>query len=90
MTVDSATPIAIEENDPIVRRTGGIAVDESYRPLDTGLLSNRLYCVAIPFLLHKHPFVQGITSAAELGETAAEAILEDLSKTGFPSILLTA
>nr|WP_174021828.1 FAD/NAD(P)-binding protein [Agrobacterium fabrum]NTB10451.1 hypothetical protein [Agrobacterium fabrum] len=90
MTVESATPLAIEENDPIVRRTGGIAVDESYRPLDTGLLSNRLYCVAIPFLLHKHPFVQGITSAAELGETAAEAIWEDLSKTGFPSILLTA
>ncbi|UXS97908.1 FAD/NAD(P)-binding protein [Agrobacterium tumefaciens] len=90
MTVESGTPLAIEENDPIVRRTGGIAVDESYRPLDTGLLSNRLYCVAIPFLLHKHPFVQGITSAAELGETAAEAILEDLSKTAFPSILLTA
>lgn len=53
------------------KRPGGIAVDESYRPLYTGPLSNRLYCVAIPFRLHKHPFVQGITNAAELGETAA-------------------
>lgn len=90
VTVESASLLAMEENDPIVKRTGGIAVDESYRPLDTGLLSNRLYCVAIPFLLHKHPFVQGITSAAELGETAAGAILEEISKTALPSILLTA
>ncbi len=39
------------------KRTGGIEVDECYRPKDVGVYSNRLYCVAIPFLLHKHPFV---------------------------------
>lgn len=89
MTPEPASPVAHEQKDPILKRTGGIEVDDSYRPRDTGLLSNRLYCVAIPFLLHKHPFVQGITSAAELGETAAEAILEDINKTSSPMILLT-
>ena len=71
------------------KRTGGIEVDECYRPRDTGLLSNRLYCVAIPFLLHKNPFVQGITSAAELGQAAAQAILDDIRATT-ADLLLTA
>lgn len=71
------------------KRTGGIEVDECYRPKDVGVYSNRLYCVAIPFLLHKHPFVQGITSAADLGRTAAEAILDDINS-GTADMLLTA
>lgn len=90
LTLESATPLVSDEKNLNFKRTGGIEVDESYRPRDTGLLSNRLYCVAIPFLLHKNPFVQGITSAAELGETAAGAILEDIYKAAKPQILLTA
>jgi uncharacterized NAD(P)/FAD-binding protein YdhS len=69
----------LSDETAITKRTGGIDVDESYRPVKTAPLTNRLYCVAIPFLLHKNPFVQGITSAAELGETAANAILEDIA-----------
>jgi uncharacterized NAD(P)/FAD-binding protein YdhS len=61
------------------KKTGGIEIDEAYRPRGATALSNRLYCVAIPFLLHKRPFVQGITSAAELGKTAANAILADIA-----------
>lgn len=75
--------------DAIYLRTGGIDVDECYRPRITGLLSNRLYCVAIPFLLHKHPFMQGITSAADLGEVAAKAIIADIA-TKAGDLLLTA
>lgn len=59
-------------------RTGGLDVDEAYRPRLAGAFSNRLYCAAIAFLLHKEPFVQGITSAAEIGEAVAEAIIEDI------------
>jgi uncharacterized NAD(P)/FAD-binding protein YdhS len=59
-------------------RTGGIDVDDCFRPNVTARLCNRLYCAAISFLLHKMPFVQGITSAAEIGETVAEAILADV------------
>jgi len=59
-------------------RTGGIDIDDVYRPKLSEPLSNRLYCAAISFLLHKQPFVQGITSAQEIGETVAGAILRDL------------
>ncbi|MBO3758651.1 FAD/NAD(P)-binding protein [Ciceribacter sp. L1K22] len=59
-------------------RTGGIDVDDAYRPTVATGLCNRLYCAAIPFLLHKQPFVQGITSAAEIGEAVSEAIIDDI------------
>ena len=66
------------DSGPDMVRTGGIDVDEFYRPKIDGALNNRLYCAAIAFLLHKEPFVQGITSACEIGEAVAEAILADV------------
>ena len=37
-----------------------------------------LHCLALPFLLHRSPFNQGITSSAEMGAAAAAAILAPL------------
>lgn len=62
---------------PTSRRMGGIDVDEFFRARSPGGITNRIYCAAIPFLLHKMPFVQGITSAAEIGDIVAKAIIED-------------
>ena len=59
------------------KRTGGIELDEAFRPVFEKPLSNRLYCVALTFLLHKSPFVQGITSARDMGQTVSAAILAD-------------
>ncbi|WP_165222743.1 FAD/NAD(P)-binding protein [Affinirhizobium pseudoryzae] len=74
-----ADTLLLSNRNPHIVRTGGIDVDEHYRPrLD--LKSNaRLYCAAIAFLLHKEPFVQGITSARDIGETVAQAILNDIN-----------
>jgi uncharacterized NAD(P)/FAD-binding protein YdhS len=58
------------------RRTGGIEIDDNFRPRVEAGLSNNLYCVSVPFLLHKMPFVQGITSAHEMGTTVAAAIID--------------
>ncbi|MGL3608204.1 FAD/NAD(P)-binding protein [Rhizobium sp. G187] len=78
----SETPVAgtLRETDRALDtvRTGGIDVDEQYRPKTTSSMSNRLYCAAIAFLLHKEPFVQGITSARDIGETVGNAILADV------------
>ena len=52
-----------------------VSVDKLYR------LSGRLnpladiWCLGLPFLLSREPFIQGLTSAAKLGQTAAAAIL---------------
>jgi uncharacterized NAD(P)/FAD-binding protein YdhS len=69
-------------------RTGGIDLDSAFRPKFERNLSNRLYCAAISFLLHKLPFVQGITSAHEIGRIVAAAILEDGSASGESGIQL--
>ena len=58
------------------RRTGGIEIDKNFRPRVEAGLSNNLYCVSVPFLLHKMPFIQGITSAHQMGEKVSAAIIE--------------
>lgn len=54
--------------------TGGVELDDEFRPVFQRNLSNQLYCAAISFLLHKLPFVQGITSARDMGEVISAAI----------------
>lgn len=76
------------EEQKAVAHLGGIDVDENYRIRSGGALHTRLYCAAIPYLLHKHPFIQGITSAAEIGETVAASILDDISKTEAYELLI--
>jgi len=64
-----------------LRRTGGIHVDEQCRPLIAGIKPvRRLYVPAVSYLLHKRPFVQGITSAAELGQIVARSIMADVMR----------
>lgn len=63
------------------RRTGGIDVDDQCRPLIAGVRPvRRLYVPAVSYLLHKRPFIQGITSAAELGQIVAESITSDIMR----------
>ena len=61
-------------------RTGGVDLDAAFRPKFEDNLCNRLYCAAISFLLHKLPFVQGITSAHEIGQIVSNAILRDVGE----------
>lgn len=69
----------LEGDDQEIVRTGGIDLDDSFRPVFEANLSHRLYCGSISFLLHKLPFVQGITSARQIGEIIATAIIRDIS-----------
>jgi uncharacterized NAD(P)/FAD-binding protein YdhS len=67
-----------DDNIATFVRTGGIDIDDSYRPVMVEPLCNNLYCAAIPFLLHKHPFMQGITSSAKLGREVSASILRSM------------
>ena len=58
---------------------GGVRLDACYRLQFDQPLCRRIYCLALPFLLHQFPFIQGITSSAELGETVSQAILADIA-----------
>ena len=68
-------------------RTGGIDLDPAFRPKFQQNLSNQLYCAAISFLLHKMPFVQGITSANAIGGVVSKAILEHIETIAAHSLL---
>jgi len=59
--------------------TGGIDLDDKFRPKFEQPLCRNLYCISIPFLLHKLPFVQGITSAEQLGTLVGSAIVDYIS-----------
>ena len=48
--------------------TKGIAVDERFHPVTDHPAGDRLFCLSIPFILERHPFIQGITSSHEMGE----------------------
>lgn len=67
--------VQIGNQPALEQETGGVALDSCFRFVVDAPLSNQLYCLALPFLLHQFPFVQGITSSYELGETVAAAIL---------------
>lgn len=68
------TPISSDQVDPTYKATGGIELDSCFRPVVSAPMCTNLYCAAIPFLLHKMPFVQGITSAKEIGDIVSQAI----------------
>ena len=72
---ETASSTLAAKQDTATVATGGIDLDNQFRPRFEKPLSHNLYCVSIPFLLHKLPFVQGITSAAELGDIVASAII---------------
>jgi uncharacterized NAD(P)/FAD-binding protein YdhS len=72
------TSIISETEEETYARTGGVDLDAAFRPKFTHNLCNQLYCAAISFLLHKLPFVQGITSAHEIGEIVSRAILAEI------------
>lgn len=81
-TVKAAAALA-GKDEPAEVATGGIDLDSQFRPKFENPLSHNLYCVSIPFLLHKLPFVQGITSAHDLGRIVSSSILTDVEKGAF-------
>lgn len=78
----AATPegglIANSDTEGEMTRTGGVDLDDQFRPKFEGNLCHELYCAAISFLLHKMPFVQGITSANEIGAIVSKSIIARL------------
>ncbi|MDB5420117.1 MAG: dependent oxidoreductase [Brevundimonas sp.] len=54
----------------------GIVIDDRFYPVAEGLPSDQLFCLSLPFIMGRHPFVQGITSSHEMGEIVGEALAD--------------
>lgn len=63
----------------------GVAVDDRFHPVVEGSAVDRLFCVSLPFLLGRHPFVQGITSSHEMGSVVGEALAKAVAKRSGPA-----
>lgn len=63
----------------------GIAIDDLFHPVSDGIPDDQLFCLSLPFILGRHPFIQGITSSHEMGlivaEQLAAAIERDIDET---------
>lgn len=55
----------------------GIAIDEHFRPISDQPAARRIHLLSLPFILGRHPFIQGLTSCHEMGEAAGKALAED-------------
>lgn len=60
----------------------GIVVDELFHPVSDHPARDRLYCLSIPFILERHPFIQGITSSHEMGEKVGSALARAAAEEG--------
>lgn len=66
----------VSADSPDVAR--GIVIDDAFHPVADGVAVDRLYCLSLPFIMGRHPFVQGITSSHEMGEIVGEALARRL------------
>lgn len=62
------------------RDGGAITVDASYRLAEGVNTLRNIWCLSLPFLLDRKPFIQGLTSAADMGAAAAKAIISDIEE----------
>ncbi len=59
--------VVCEEDERDGERPKGVAVDEQFHPASGHPAAERLFCLSIPVILARHPFIQGITSSHEMG-----------------------
>jgi hypothetical protein len=45
----------------------GIVVDDQFHLISPNIPSDQLFCLSLPFIMGRHPFIQGITSSCEMG-----------------------
>lgn len=52
----------------------GILVDDAFHPVSDAIPDDQLFCLSLPFLMGRHPFIQGITSSHEMGKVVGERL----------------
>ena len=66
-------------NDP-TSSPRGLQIDDRFRVVAEGLPRDRLFCLSLPFIMGRHPFVQGITSSHAMGLVVGQALAEAVGR----------
>lgn len=56
-------------------RVRGIAIDDTFRPVSDHPAAHRLFCLGLPFIMGRHPFIQGITSSHRMGQVVGRELV---------------
>jgi uncharacterized NAD(P)/FAD-binding protein YdhS len=58
----------------------GIVIDDQFHPVSDEMPADQLFCMSLPFILGRHPFIQGITSSHEMGLVVAAQVAEAIDR----------
>jgi uncharacterized NAD(P)/FAD-binding protein YdhS len=58
----------------------GIAIDDDFQPISDDIPDDQLFCLSLPFIMGRHPFVQGITSSHEMGLVVGEQLADAIAR----------
>jgi hypothetical protein len=58
----------------------GVALDDEFHPVADHVPADRLFCLSLPFLMGRHPFVQGITSSHDRGAIVGAALAQAVGR----------
>jgi uncharacterized NAD(P)/FAD-binding protein YdhS len=58
----------------------GILIDDEFHPVSDDIPQDQLFCLSLPFLMGRHPFIQGITSAHAMGAVVGERLADAIAR----------
>lgn len=56
----------------------GIVIDDEFHPLAASIPQDQIFCLSLPFIMGRHPFIQGITSSHEMAQIVAPKLRDAL------------
>ena len=62
----------VEDEDAPATR--GIRIDAHFHPVSDSGPVDRLFCLSLPFIMGRHPFVQGVTSSHQIGQNVGATL----------------
>lgn len=69
------------------KATRGIAIDDEFHPVSDDIPNDQLFCLSLPFLLGRHPFIQGITSSHEIGSVVGAELAAAIDRASFDPVI---
>lgn len=58
----------------------GIVVDDQFHPISPDIPNDQLFCLSLPFIMGRHPFIQGITSSCDMGKLVGAQLATALTR----------
>lgn len=65
----------------------GIVIDDQFHPVSDRIPEDQLFCLSLPFIMGRHPFIQGITSSHEMGQVVGPELAAAIERDGQPATI---